>query len=92
VHEFERCGGPTLDRGELKRHLIVYAAMMGLTWLLDVPQTLSGISDLSEVTDRRDSRIASNERFRAQLLILTAFLNLWEKTDMGAVLADLASY
>jgi len=89
VHEFQSCGGPTLDVAELKEHLTIYTAMMGLNWMLDVPHTLAGIPGLSELTDRCDPRIESDERARAQLVILTAFLNLWEKTDMASVLADL---
>jgi len=30
--------------------------------------------------------IENSERVRSQLLILTAFLNLWEKEDMNAVI------
>jgi hypothetical protein len=92
VREFESCGGPTLDVAELKEHLTIYAAMMGLTWMLDVPHTLARIPGLSELRDRRDPRIESDERARTQLVILTSFLNLWEKTDMGGVLADLDSF
>lgn len=90
VHEFESCGGPTLDVAELKEHLTLYTAMMGLNWMLDVPHTVARrVPALSEVRDLRDPRIDSDERARSQLAILTAFLNLWEKTDMARVLADL---
>ena len=92
VHEFASCGGPTLDVAELKEHLTLYAAMMGLAWMLDVPYRLARIPGLNEVRDRRDPRIESDERARSVLVILTAFLNLWEKTDMESVLAHLDSF
>lgn len=92
VHEFQSCGGPALDVATLKEHLTLYTAMMGINWMLDVPQTVAKrVPALDEVRDRRDSRIDGDERARSQLVILTAFLNLWEKTDMARVLADLDS-
>lgn len=89
MREFESCGGPTLDITELKEHLALYTGRMGLDWILDVPHRLARIPGLREVRDRRDPRIESNERARAQLTILIAFLNLWEKTDMASVIARL---
>jgi hypothetical protein len=37
VAEFRACGGPVLDVQELKLHLELYIAIMGLAWLLDSP-------------------------------------------------------
>ena len=87
--EFKTSGGATLDLGVLKLHLTIYVAMMGLNWMLDTPRTLLKIPDLADAGSRLDSRIASNERARAQLLIMTAFLNLWEKEDMAQVINSL---
>jgi hypothetical protein len=86
VSEFKKTGGAAIDLQVLKRHLTIYVAMMGLNWMLDTPLTLLKIPDLAEVGSRFDSRIADNERARAQLLIMTAFLNLWEKEDMVRVI------
>ncbi len=87
AREYAACGGPRLDLDELKLHLVLYVAMMGLTWMLDSPALIqSKVSDLAEVSDRFDPRIADNERARSQLLILTACMNLWQREDMGAVL------
>lgn len=93
AQEFTRCGGPTLDLAEFKLHLIIYVAMMGLTWMLDVPQyVVAKTPELAAVENRFDTRIESNERVRSQLLIMTAFLNLWDKSDMSAVIAYLESF
>jgi hypothetical protein len=86
VTEFKGRGGAALDLQVLKLHLTIYVAMMGLNWLLEAPRTLLKIPDLAEARSRFDSRIADNERARAQLLIMTAFLNLWEKEDMARVI------
>jgi len=89
VTEFKKSGGATLDLEVLKRHLTIYVGMMGLNWMLDAPLTLLKIPDLANVVNRLDPRIANNERARAQLLIMTAFLNLWEKEDMAQVITYL---
>ncbi len=89
AQEFEICGGPRLDLEELRKHLVVYTAMMGLGWLLDIPHRLARIPGLGEARDRRHPLIESDERNRAQLVVLTAFLNLWERSDVAGVLADL---
>ena len=85
--EFKISGGPALDPVQLRLHLLLYVAMMGLAWMLDVPQlALAKIPDLAEVSSRRDPRVESNERARSQLLIMTAFLNLWERENMAKVI------
>jgi hypothetical protein len=86
--EFERAGGPPLDCRMLKLHLALYTGLMGLAWLLDCPariQTRAG--DLSGAESRFDPRIEADERVRSQLLIMSNFLNLWERTDMAQVIA-----
>lgn len=93
VAEYERSGGPALDLGELKLHLTLYVAMMGLAWMLDAPELIyRHVPDLADVESRYDERIAGSERARSQLLIMSAFLNLWEKTDMDAVLDYMATF
>ena len=66
--------------------------MMGLNWMLDAPLTLLKIPDLAKVGGRLDPRIESNERARTQLLIMTAFLNLWEKENMTEVISYLRQF
>lgn len=87
ISEFKNSGGPALDLVELKLHLTIYVAMMGLNWMLDVPQFVqSRIPDLEKVESRFDPRIQDDERARSQLLIMSAFLNRWEKETMAAVI------
>lgn len=93
IMEFRHCGGPHLALSELKLHLRINVAMMGLAWMLDTPLfTLSKIADLAQIENRFDPRIADNERARSQLLIMAAFLNLWEKSDMAAVIERMEKF
>ncbi len=93
VTEYSACGGPTLDVAELRLHLTVYVSMMGLAWMLDAPRLIAAQTpDFDRASSRFDDLIASDERTRSQLLILSAFLNLWEQEDMQAVLDHLAGF
>ena len=70
--------------------MLLYAGTMGLAWLLDAPPLiLALVPDLSEVNSRFDPRIAEDETARAQLQIMTVFLNLWETQDLGKLLDGL---
>lgn len=85
--EFERSGGARLDLAELKLHLVLYAALMGLAWLLDCPaQIQARVPALGEVRSRHDLHIEQDERARTQLLLLLNFLNLWQRSDMADVI------
>ncbi len=90
VEEFRHSGGPALNCDELKMHLEAYVATMGLAWLLDAPPLiLARVPDLAEVRDYRDPRFRQNEFARAQLHLLTAFLNMWEGHDMARLITEL---
>jgi hypothetical protein len=91
--EFSRCGGTDMDTAELKQHLLLYAGVMGLAWLLDAPPLIMQlVPELDEVENRFDERISKAETVRAQLQIMTVFLNLWETQDMVAVMDELELY
>ena len=78
--EFSAAGGPALASATMKQHLMLYVAIMGLAWLLDVPSYLLRLLP-EPVADRFDARIAGNEQARSRLLMMTNFLNLWETND-----------
>jgi len=89
IREYREAGGPTLDITLLKRDLLLYAAIMGLKWLLDAPAYLHAlVPQLDEVRDRRDPRLRNHEMARSQLQMLTNFLNLWQTQDLGRVLGE----
>jgi len=83
--QFRECGGPPIDTDELRLHLWLYVALMGLTWMLDVPALLNKrVSDLDTVQNRLDPRIKNNELVRTQLHMMNTFLHLWQVKDFGA--------
>ncbi|UXA18708.1 hypothetical protein [Mycobacterium sp. SMC-4] len=85
--EYAAAGGPRLDTSAVHDHVLAYVAIMGTTWLLDVPGFL--LNALPEpVTDRFDPAITESEQIRSRLLMMTNFLNLWAKSDASAVLDE----
>jgi hypothetical protein len=85
--EFHACGGPALDVDELKFHLLLFVAMMGLAWLMDAPALiLAQIPELAAIESRLDPRFRSNETARVQLHMMTTVLNLWQTQDFGKIL------
>ncbi len=83
--EFMAAGGPALATAVMKGHLMLYVAIMGLAWLLDVPSYLLRLLP-AQVSDRFDPQIADNEQARSRLLMMTDFLNLWETQDFVGTL------
>jgi hypothetical protein len=86
VTEVRRCGGPDLDPGRLRRHTLLYAAVMGVAWLLDVPALIRKRFGGSAPGDRTDPRIKDDESVRAPLQMLSNLLNLWEGHRIGDLL------
>lgn len=77
--EVRGSGGPKLDPAGLRRQLVMYATLMGITWLLDVPALLrKRIPDIGPQMTRTDERIRNDEGVRAPLQMLTNVLNVWQ--------------
>lgn len=84
--EVSRSGGPPLDPALLERHLVLYATLMGVSWLLDVPALIrKRLPDAGPHTTREDPRIKGDEGVRAPLQMLTNVLNLWETRGATAL-------
>jgi hypothetical protein len=89
VDEFRACGGATLDVDVLARHVVLYAAVMGMTWLLDVPGYVrSQVPDLGAQSTRMDADIKGSESVRCRLQMMTNALNLLERNDISALLDE----
>ena len=86
VSEVRRGGGPALDPDRLRRHTLLYAATMGVAWLLDVPALIRKRFGASVPGDRTDPRIRDDESVRAPLQMLSNLLNLWERHHVGDLL------
>lgn len=87
VAEFQRCGGPRLEPDRLRRHTLLYAAVMGVAWLLDVPALIRKRFDVAP-TSRTDPRIREDERVRAPLQMLSNLLALWQRNPLGDLLDE----
>src|ERR1700744_971303 len=83
--EVARCGGPSLDPARLRRHPLLYAAAMGVAWLLDVPALIRKRFDTVPST-RRDRRIKADESVRAPLQMLSNLLSAWQRYRVGDLL------
>jgi hypothetical protein len=88
--EMEGAGGPRPDPVLLRRHLMLYMALMGITWLLDAPARIrSRLPDADADTTRHDPRIRDDESLRAPLRMFTNVLNLWQTRGLHQPLAAL---
>ncbi|OBH58164.1 hypothetical protein [Mycobacterium sp. E2479] len=87
VAEFHSYGGPCLEPDRLRRHMLLYAAVMGVAWLLDVPALIRNRFDVAP-TSRTDRRIRDDERVRAPLQMLSNLLLLWQRNPVGDLLDE----
>jgi hypothetical protein len=87
VAEFQRYGGPRLKPDRLRRHTLLYAAVMGVAWLLDVPALIRKRFDTAPAS-RMDPRIRDDEGVRAPLQMLSNLLLLWQRNPLGHLLDE----
>jgi hypothetical protein len=86
--EVHTSGAVRLDPAELARQVTLYAVLMGITWLLDLPALIRArVPDSGAQTTRMDPRIRDDEGVRAPLQMLINVLNLWESRGVGDSLA-----
>jgi hypothetical protein len=88
VTEVHRYGGPNLDPDRLLRHTLLYAAAMGVAWLLDLPALIRKRFGATAPNSRMDPRIKDDESIRAPLQMLSNLLNLWERHRIGDLLDE----
>ena len=86
VAEVHRCGGPELHPDRLRGHTLLYAAVMGVAWLLDVPALITKRFGSDVPRTRQDPRIKGDESVRAPLQMLSNLLSLWERHRIGELL------
>jgi hypothetical protein len=88
--EVHASGGPLLDPAVLQRLVLLYVALMGVTWLLDVPALIRAkVPDLGADTQRTHPAIKDDEGVRAPLQMLTNVLNLWESRGLSKAMSEL---
>ncbi|HMN46750.1 MAG TPA: hypothetical protein PKE27_19390 [Povalibacter sp.] len=85
VTELRANGGPSLATADLRLHMDLYVATMGLAWLMEAPaKVLSRLPAAATASSQRDPVFRTSEAARAQLHISTMFLHLWQTHDFAA--------
>jgi len=84
VDAFRAAGGPAIDSRRLRQHLLLYAAMMGLAYLLDAPARIrKEVPECTRVSGPLDARFMASETARTQRLMLTNLVNLWQREALA---------
>ncbi len=87
AEEFHRQGGSVISVPVLKLHLLLYAALMFLTYFIASPsRILFRLPAAVTATGPRDPMFRHCDPARNNLHILSIVLNLWRVHDFGAVL------
>lgn len=80
-------GGPRLDLAELKLHLDLAVAVIGLALMSDAPALiLSRMPEAAQASGPLDPILDRDSVVRGFLQGFRSFLNLWERHDFGASL------
>ena len=87
AREFAANGGPELNVEELRLHVKLFVALLGMAWMLDAPTLIAAqIPDLAADADRFEPRLHADFLARAQLQLMTVFLHIWETEDLVGTL------
>lgn len=85
--ELHAHGGPQLDIAELRLHLDLYIATIGLAGLMIAPQRIVyRLPEALHASGPHDPLFAQHEQARNLLHIYSSFLNLWQRHDFAASL------
>lgn len=88
--ELHEHGGPRVAVSELRLHLQLYIALMGLSYFIASPmRILTARPDAVTAAGPLDLMFRDSETARNNLHILGVFLQLWLTHDFGAVLEEL---
>jgi len=85
--EFHEHGAPRIDPQELKVHLLLYAALMTLSYFLESPaRILLRLPQAVDASGPLDPIFRTSDPARNNLHILSLVLCLWQRQDFGAIL------
>jgi hypothetical protein len=80
-------GGPRLAVADLRLHMDLAVAMLGLALMMDVPSlVLARLPEAAEASSPLDPILLEDQVVHGFLHVFSAFLNLWESHDFGASL------
>ncbi len=85
IGEYQAAGGPAIDRSAFVHALKLSIALTGMAWMLDAPALIAAdIPDFRRVKDRFDPELRDRFLPRAQLQLMTVFLDSWRRLDIGS--------
>jgi hypothetical protein len=89
TEEVQRHGGPRIEVAELKLHLLLYMALMGVSYFMASPARIQArMPEAVDACGPRDPVFRSNDTGRNNLHCLSIFLSLWQREDFGSVLDE----
>ena len=92
VEEYRQRGGPALRPERLAEQVKLAIAVLGTAWMLDAPTILlREVPEAGRASGRHDPMIAENFLARAQLQLITTFLNEWRATRIGEAVRRFAA-
>lgn len=87
IEAYVAAGGVELDLDRLRNHVLLFAGLMGVAYLLDAPAIIErSVPALDHIRGPMDPALLAVEDARVQLHMLTMFLNLWQRRDIGSIL------
>lgn len=88
--EYAAQGAPRLDPAELRRHILLMAAVSGLGFSMGAPVAIQReIDDLDALTGPRDDAFLGYENARIQLHMMMNLLENWQTFALGDVVRQL---
>lgn len=89
VEEYRRSGGPSLTAEELKLHVLLHVATMGVSRVLVLPEYVTyRLPECVAAHGPRDPMFLAADQARNCLRMYTNFLRLWQRFDFGKLLED----
>lgn len=87
--EYHRLGGPAVAQDVFSRSVQLSIAVLGTAWMLDAPSLIAAeIPDIAALEGRHDPDIRDRFIPRAQLHLMTVFLNEWHRDGIGATVRN----
>lgn len=90
IEEYAAQGGPRLDPGELRLHVLLIAAISGVGFAMGAPVAIAReIDDIDALTGPRDDALRAHDNARVQLHMMTNLLENWQAFMLGDLVRQL---
>jgi len=87
LDNYAAAGGPVVDLATFAKSVQLSMAVLGTAWMLDAPSLIAAeIPDYRQLESRFDPRIRDLFIPRAQLQLMTVYLEEWRRLDIGSLI------